>query len=85
MILVRFVQWVEARETYRRQLKRIHLTGFLRGEAINHFYDYINMRPRHFWHRAFDPCAIAPKASLPQARTRHAVSCFLLNRRLHMH
>ena len=51
-----------ARENYRRQLKRIHVRGFLRGEAVDHYYDYINMRPRRLWRRAFDPCAIAPKA-----------------------
>lgn len=55
-------QWAVARENYRRQLKRIHVRGFLRGEAVNHYYDYVNMRPRRLWRRAFDPCAIAPKA-----------------------
>ncbi|KAK9846326.1 hypothetical protein WJX81_001544 [Elliptochloris bilobata] len=55
------LDWAVARENYRRQLKRIHITGFLRGEAIDHYYDYINMRPRHFWRHAFDVCAIAPK------------------------
>ena len=45
----RGAQWAVARENYRRQLKRIHITGFLRGEAVDHYYDWINMRPRHLW------------------------------------
>ncbi len=67
----RGTQWAVARENYRRQLKRIHITGFLRGEAVDHYYDWINMRPRHLWRRAFDPCAIAPKVR----RRKRRVSC----------
>jgi len=71
----RGAQWAVARENYRRQLKRIHITGFLRGEAVDHYYDWINMRPRHLWRRAFDPCAIAPKVRRQDRRVSYCGIC----------
>ncbi|KAK9820061.1 hypothetical protein WJX72_005604 [[Myrmecia] bisecta] len=56
-------QWLVAREDYHRLLKRIHMKGSRNGRSVEHFYEYINFRPRTDLANLVDVCGIAPQGT----------------------